>query len=218
MVLSHFCNRKILLIRHGRTDWNDAHRFQGHSDIPLNDSGMAQAEKLGKRLAGWPFDVVYTSPLLRARQTAEAVAVRHGKTPVVLEGLVEINFGCWEGLHLKSIREKDQEVLQAWLKDPFSCMPQGAETWQDIRSRVEGAVEEIFRTRHERIVIVSHGGIMRALYAVMLNLDPHSVWNLKTSNCAISGIEVREHQTSLAFSNDELHLKDIPENVILPVW
>lgn len=213
-----FCNRQILLIRHGRTEWNAAHRFQGRTDIPLSDTGRVQAEKLANRLASWPIDVVYSSPLLRARQTAEAIAERHGKETVILDDLVEVNFGPWEGMYLKTLREKDHERLHAWFKDPFFHAPEGAENWEEIRVRIERAVASILQKRDEHIVVVSHGGIMRALFVVLLNLDPHSAWNIKTSNCAISGIEVREHQTSMAFSNDDLHLREIPEGTPLPVW
>lgn len=213
-----FRNRKILLVRHGRTDWNDAHRFQGRSDIPLNATGLEQAEKLAERLASWPFDAVYTSPLARARQTAAALGARQGKSPVVLEDLVEVNFGAWEGAYLRHLREKNQEHLWRWLKDPFFHMPEGAETWDEIRVRAERAVKTVFDSEHEHVVLVSHGGVMRALFAVLLGLDPHSVWKIKTSNCAFSGVEVRELETSLAFSNDDLHLKALPEGTGLPVW
>ena len=213
-----FCNRKVLLVRHGRTDWNDVNRFQGRSDIPLNEEGLLQATKLAKRLESWPVDVVYTSPMSRARQTAEAIASQHGKEPVVLEGLTEVCFGSWEGQHLRSIRETNHDRLQKWLKDPFFSMPEGAETWDAIRARVERVVDVLFRTDYQRVVMVSHGGTMRALYVVLLGLDPHTVWSVKASNCAMSGVEIREHQSSLAFANDDLHLKGIPEGIRLPVW
>ena len=218
MPANSFHDRKILLVRHGRTDWNAAHRFQGRSDIPLNETGLTQAEKLADRLASWPVDVVYTSPLTRASQTAAVLAERHRKVPIVLEDLVEINFGSWEGMHLKHLLEKERDSFRAWVKDPFFQPPKGAETWNDIRTRIESAVQSILKDGHEHIVVISHGGIMRALFVVLLQLDPHTVWNIKTSNCALCGIEVREHGNSMVFSNDDLHLRDIAEGVSLPVW
>ena len=205
------------MIRHGRTNWNDAHRFQGRTDIPLNEAGLRQAERLAERLASWSLDGVWSSPLLRARQTAAAVAERHGLEPQVLDDLVEVNFGPWEGMHLRTLRETENERLRLWMRDPFFHGPEGSETWEKIRERIERAVATLLQSGKERIVVVSHGGIMRALFAVLLGLDPHSVWNIKTSNCAISGIEIHEYQTSLAFANDDLHLK-VPEGVALPVW
>ena len=211
-----FRNRNILLVRHGRTDWNDAHRFQGRTDVPLNATGLAQAEKVAARLAPWPVDVVYTSPMTRARETAAAIAVPHGKTPVVLDNLTEVNFGAWEGLFFEAIREQNKERLQEWLQNPFFRMPEGAETWDAIRARAEDVKETLLRSPHERVIMVSHGGILRALLVVFLGLDPRTVWNVRTSNCGLSGIEIRRDQSSLAFSNDTLHLENL--GMPLPVW
>jgi alpha-ribazole phosphatase/probable phosphoglycerate mutase len=213
-----FFKKNILLVRHGRTDWNDAHRFQGRTDVPLNATGLAQAEKTAARLAAWPIDVIYTSPMTRARETAAAIAAPHGKSPVVLDDLAEVNFGSWEGLFLEDIRKREGDRLQKWLENPFFCMPEDAETWDSIRVRAERVKETVLRSSNERAVMVSHGGVIRALFAVLLDFDPRTVWNIKTSNCALSGIEVRKDQTSLAFSNDVLHLDKNLEGIPLPVW
>jgi alpha-ribazole phosphatase/probable phosphoglycerate mutase len=213
-----FFNRNILLVRHGRTDWNDTHRFQGRTDIPLNAKGLAQAESVAARLAAWPIDVIYTSPMTRARETAAAIAAPHGKAPVVLDDLAEVNFGSWEGLFFEDLQRQDGDRLQKWLQNPFFCMPEKAETWDSIRVRAERVKETVLRSSNERVVIVSHGGVIRALFTVLLDFDPRTVWNIKTSNCALSGIEVRKDQTSLAFSNDVLHLDKNLEGIPLPVW
>jgi alpha-ribazole phosphatase/probable phosphoglycerate mutase len=203
---------------------NDAHRFQGKSDIPLNETGLLQAAKTAKRLSSWPLDAVYTSPLTRALQTASAIAAPHHKEPLVLEDLAEVNFGEWESRYIddirEGIREEEGERLMKWFKDPFFNMPAGSETWDALRARVERAVRIILDSPHRHVAIVSHGGVIRALYAILLGFDPHTVWSLRMSNCALSGVEIREYETSLAFSNDDFHLKElgIPENVNLPVW
>jgi alpha-ribazole phosphatase/probable phosphoglycerate mutase len=208
------------VVRHGRTEWNDARRFQGKSDIPLNETGLIQAEKTAKRLASWPLDAVYTSPLTRALRTASVIAAPHSKEPIVLEDLAEVDFGEWESLYIDGIRRENVGLLRAWLKDPFFHMPNGSETWDSLLARVGRAARVLLDSPHRHIAVVSHGGVIRALYVSLLGLDPHTVWNLRMSNCALSGIEVREYETSLAFSNDELHLKeiDMPANSALPVW
>ncbi|MDR1732742.1 MAG: histidine phosphatase family protein [Synergistaceae bacterium] len=218
MASNSFRKRKILLARHGQTEWNEIRRFQGRTDIPLNEEGRIQARKLAERLASWPVDVVYTSPLERALRTAEAVAARHGKTPVVLDGFTEMNFGSWEGESILTLKRQNPQPLKEWFADPFFRLPEGAETWEELRLRVEGALQTILSSPEEHAVIVSHGGIIRALFVVLLKMDPHSVWNISASNCAISGIEIREFQNQLIFSNDDLHLRDVPEGVALPVW
>jgi alpha-ribazole phosphatase/probable phosphoglycerate mutase len=213
-----FCNKNILLVRHGRTDWNDSHRFQGRTDVPLNATGLAQAKKVAARLAAWPFDAVYTSPMARARETAAAIAASREKAPVVMDELTEVNFGSWEGLFFEHIREQNGDRLQEWLGDPFFNMPEGAETWDSIRLRAERARETVFRSSNKRVVMVSHGGTIRALLSVLLGFDPHTIWNIKMSNCALSGIEVRKTQSSLVFSNDALHLDESLEGIPLSVW
>jgi alpha-ribazole phosphatase/probable phosphoglycerate mutase len=213
-------SKRIIIVRHGRTDWNDTCRFQGRSDVPLNDTGLLQSEKTARRLAVWPIDAVYTSPLARARRTASDIAVYHRREPIILEDLAEMNFGYWEGRDLSGIREEKGGDLREWYRDPFSNVPDGAETWDVLRARVERAVGAFLDSPHKHIAVVAHGGIIRVLYVVLLDLDPRSVWNIRVSNCAISGIEVRHGEISLAFSNDELHLREtkIPGSVDLPVW
>ncbi len=213
-----FRRRRIVLVRHGQTDWNQKYRFQGRTDIPLNDEGTAQAECLARRLASWPVEVVYSSPLRRALSTARALAAPHGLFPVVLEGLVEVNFGVWEGRSVLGMEGEEKLAFQAWLRDPFFNMPPGAETWESIRDRVAKAVDAILDGPQERIAVVSHGGIVRALYAVLVGLDPHSVWRLGVSNCSVSGVEVREGEAALVFSNDDLHLRRDTEGSPLPLW
>jgi broad specificity phosphatase PhoE len=76
----------------------------------------------------------------------------------------------------------------------------------------------VLDSEYKNVVIVSHGGIIRALLVVFLGLDPHTVWKIRSSNCSLTGIEVREHETSLAFTNDDLHLKEIRDSNYLPLW
>ena len=219
-----FCGRqkvclmlKILLVRHGRTEWNDVHRFQGRTDIPLNEAGLAQAEKTARRIEGWPADAVYTSPLTRARQTAEIIAARYKRPPIVLDDLTEVDFGSWEGFHFRQLLEKKDDALLKWISDPFFHMPLGAENWDSIIERSERVADTVLNSGHKHVVVVSHGGMMRGLLVAFLGVDPHTVWKIKSSNCSLTGIEVREHETLLAFANDALHLKEVPGDH-LPVW
>ena len=215
---NRFVTRKILLVRHGLTDWNDLHRFQGRTDIPLNEAGLIQAEKAARRIEGWPVDVVYTSPLARARQTAGAIAERQRKNPVIMDDLIEVDFGSWEGLYFKKHLEEKDDSLLRWIADPFFYAPPGAEDWDSIRQRAGRAANSVLDSGCEHVVIVAHGGIIRALLVVFLGLDPHTAWKIKSSNCSLTGIEVKEHETSLAFANDGLHLKETHTDEYLPVW
>ena len=199
--------RRIVLVRHGQTDWNLRYCFQGQTDVPLNAEGLAQAERLAERFAQWPAEVVYSSPLQRALSTAQALAKPRRLCTVVLEGLKEINFGAWEGRSILGMEREERGAFRTWMYDPFFNMPPGAETWEAIRDRVERALELILMDPHERIAVVTHGGIIRALFAVLLGLDPHTVWRLKVFNCSLSGVEIGSDGPALVFSNDDLHLR-----------
>lgn len=210
--------RRIVLARHGQTDWNQERRFQGKTDTPLNDVGKGQAHALADRLASWPLEAIYTSPLERAMYTASAIAERHGLQPVPLPELHEIDFAEWEGLSIPRLGAERKEDFARWRGDPFFNPPPGAESWEEISARLSKALSFILGEPYRRIVIVSHGGIMRALYAVLVGLDPHTVWSLEVSNCAISGVEQRQGRMRLAFSNDDLHIRAGEAGRRLPVW
>src|SRR5437763_621080 len=143
----------ILLARHGETDWNVEGRLQGWDDRPLNATGRTQARELAERLADVPFDAVYASDLSRARETAELVAEPHGVPVVVDSDLREMDYGSWSGLTRSEIEERF----------PGQTRHDG-ETREEHLGRVLAAAERI-AARHpgERVLIVSHGGSLRAL-------------------------------------------------------
>lgn len=142
----------VILARHGETDWNAGKRWQGWADPPLNDRGRAQAAALAARLRDTPFDAVYTSDLRRAHETAAIVAAPHGVPVVADPGLREIDVGSWSGLTNAEIEER------------FGGERPDGETREQHRARVRAAAERLV-TAHpdERILLVSHGGTMRAL-------------------------------------------------------
>ena len=196
--------KKMLLVRHGKTDWNVEVRFQGSTDIPLNDIGYQQALKTAARLKSWQDAAIYSSPLKRAMQTAEAIS---GGAPVTpLEGFTEINFGDWEGSRVSDIRAKDKEALEAWHRDGFFSIPENAETWDQINERVSQALSVCLPKDDERIIIVAHGGILRAIMINLLQLDPHTAWRLAVYNCSISAVDICRGINNLVFLNDTTHL------------
>ena len=210
--------RRIILARHGQTEWNLQYRFQGRTDIKLTETGKCQAQALASRLSSWPVEIVYTSPLERAYYTAEAVAKRHNLTPVILPELEEINFASWEGESISGLEKNQHSVFSAWRSDPFFYPPEGAETWEKLYARIARAVKIFLGGDYKRIVVISHGGIIRALYAVFVGLNPHKVWNIEVSNCSMSGIEMRRGRPTLIFTNDDLHIRAGEIGEKLPVW
>jgi len=116
------------------------------------------------------------------------------------------------------IIEIKDEALLKWLADPFFNVPDGAEDWNSIRVRAERAMNIVIESGHKHVVIVSHGGIIRALLVLFLGFDPHTVWKIRSSNCSLTGIEVKRYETSLAFANDDLHLRGAYSGDRLPMW
>jgi broad specificity phosphatase PhoE len=203
--------RRIFLVRHGKTNWNNERKCQGYSDTPLNGEGEAQARLVGWRFFGAVFDHVYSSPLLRARRTAEIImeGSLSGKPVENRDELREMGFGSWEGESIPLIRETDSESFERWLAAPFSNHPDGGETYEEIRARAASLADELKRRGdYEKILIVSHGGILRALIAVMLNLDDMNLtWRMRIENCSVTILDVWQETASLLLLNDTQHLR-----------
>ena len=152
------------MARHGETDWNRESRFQGHADTTLNEAGRAQARQLAERLADDHIAAVYSSPLLRALETAEIVAARLGLAVETVEGLREVDVGSWSGLTRDEVGERFPEGLRRWLDSDHGW--DDGESYEDLGRRVLGALAEL-AAQHpgERLLVVSHGGPMRAAMA-----------------------------------------------------
>jgi len=172
----------LLLARHGETDWNRDGVWQGWADPPLNETGREQARQLAEQLRETPFDAVYASDLRRARETAEIVAAPHGVPVVADPGLREIDVGSWSGLTRAQIAQRF----------PDGERPDG-ETRDQHRARVLAAVERIARANlGRRILVVTHGGTMRALHGHLTGAPVHPV-----ANCGVLELHFAEDALSL---------------------
>lgn len=198
--------KRILFVRHGKTDWNGQFRFQGKSDIPLNDEGRRQAEKLGLRLRGGADFRIFSSPLSRAAETAGIIAAPRQKCDIQLrEGLSEMCFGNWESRTLHEIEIENPEEFRRWREDPFTAVPAGGELFSEVLPRVTAVLDEIRSLEDSLIVVVSHGGIIRAALVALLGLPPSAAWRMKISNVSLTGVDLGRSGPSLSFLNDELH-------------
>ena len=154
----------ILLARHGETDWNREGRFQGHADPPLNETGRAQASALAAELADFELAAVYSSPLRRALETAEAVAAEYGLEPVALDALREVDVGSWQGLTRAEVEARFPEQLARWLE--YDQGWQDGESYEEMGQRVVPALLALAAAHpDERVLAVTHGGPIRAAYA-----------------------------------------------------
>jgi probable phosphoglycerate mutase len=160
----------ILLARHGETDWNSERRWQGHADRPLNDAGREQARELAETLADRAIDVVYSSDLLRAHETALIVAERLGLPVDVDAGLREVDVGDWAGRVHNEIEGLDPDGYRRWQEGGKGWA--GGESYEEMGERVVAAVLRL-AARHpgETVLIVTHGGSIRACRATAAGLD-----------------------------------------------
>ncbi len=163
----------ILLARHGESDWNREHRWQGHTDRPLTELGRRQAAALAERLADVPLDAVYASDLARARDTALAVAERKQLRVVARPDLREVDVGSWSGKTRADVERSDPEGIARWLEGATGW--QGGETYEEMAARAVAAVGEIAAAHPGgRVLVVSHGGCVRAIHAHALELELHA--------------------------------------------
>jgi probable phosphoglycerate mutase len=159
----------LLLMRHGETDWNAERRWQGHSDPPLNERGREQARELAATLDG--IDVIYASDLARARETAEILGDRLGLEVRLDARLRERSFGAWEGQTWEDLEQRHADALRRWQAGETHG-PEDAEPYEDFSRRVESFLEEILQTHPgERVLVVGHGGSIRAIHALAEGLD-----------------------------------------------
>ncbi|GLW20546.1 bifunctional RNase H/acid phosphatase [Microbispora triticiradicis] len=199
----------LLLLRHGQTPLSIEKRFSGLGDPELTPTGLAQAEAAAARLARGPrrVEVIVTSPLARARQTAEAVASRTGSAVLVDEDLRETDFGAWEGYTFAEIQRRWPDELAAWLADP-DVAPPGGESFASTARRVEEARERIVKAHESRsVVVVSHVTPIKTLIRFALGAPPEALYRMHLDLACLSAIDYYADGPSVVRTfNDTAHL------------
>lgn len=199
---------QIILVRHGQTEWNRVERFRGRADVPLNETGLAQAEATGRRVAAaWKLTAVYSSPLSRAVKTAEAIAKHFGLPVQTHPGLADIDYGDWQGLSPEEARARWPEIVDAWYNKPHLARIPNGETLDDLRRRAMEMVNEL-AARHpgETIALVGHTVINRIILLGVLGLGNDRFWHIKQDTCAINVFENTGEDFTLVSLNDTCHL------------
>ena len=154
----------IYLVRHGQTAWNKEEIFRGRTDVPLDETGLKQAELAGQYFKGMEIHAIYSSPLSRAWETAQKIAQFHNLKVQPLEGILDMSFGNWEGRPHQEIRENDRETYRQWVEEPHLVRLPGGESLDDVRVRAMAALEEVIRNHPGKtLVLVSHRVIMQSV-------------------------------------------------------
>jgi alpha-ribazole phosphatase len=197
----------IYLVRHGQTLWNSSLRFQGITDIALSEKGLWQAQKLAERFCSIPLAAVYASDLSRAFSTAECVAAAQGLSVIGEPGLREMAFGHWEGLDSAAIEERWPGQLAVFFADPTGFAVPGGETYSQLCERAWGSFCQIME-RHpdDDVLVVSHGGAIRAIMTEFLQMSPLGFWRLRQDNTAVNIFTCHCGKHFLSLFNDTSHL------------
>lgn len=195
---------RLILIRHGITDWNKQKRYCGLRDIDLSKDGRAQALRLRKKLMNLRFDRIYSSDRKRAIMTAKLI---FGKAKIIKEKkLREMSFGILEGLTHKEIMYNYRDIYRRWLKDPFNNNMPKAENLKFFKKRVTGAVKNIARINAGKtIALVCHGGTISIFIAGILKR--RNFWRYIPGAASITILEYRGGVPRLKVFNDTEHLR-----------
>ena len=202
--MTHF-----LFIRHGETDWNRQQRFQGQIDVPLNAAGLAQALRLAERLRTTPADVLVTSPLQRARQTAEVLGSAWQVPVQVVPDLREQGFGILEGLEVAAVPELHPALWSQWLVHQADFALPGGESLRGVHDRVMAAVRQLAADHPgRRVAVVTHGGVLDMLWRNAQRLPLHGRRECAIPNTGLNHLRWADGALHIDTWGDAAHLDD----------
>jgi alpha-ribazole phosphatase len=199
---------RIYLVRHGSTIWNAQQRIQGHTDVPLNETGLQQSRLIAQRLQDLKLDAVWSSDLLRARVTAEIIAQPHGLSVQTTPLLRERRFGDWEGLTQEEIIARgDQQLLDAYRSAVVADLPPNAEPMQSVWDRLSQALQEIIGQHTEgQVAVVGHGGSLRVILCQAMRAPLECVRHIWLDNACLNLVEFHGDRSWVRLMNDTSHL------------
>ena len=178
----------LYIIRHGETDWNIGKKIQGRQDIPLNERGHFQAQCLGKAMENRPITAVFSSPQIRAMETAIAVASPAGVPVIPVRDLMEINYGVWEGKTEEELLRDDRALYEAWWSHPAETAPPEGESINQVNERCRQAWKEIKPQLTGDAAIVAHGGLLAHFMEQLLGSESIAASTV-AHNASITTIE-----------------------------
>jgi alpha-ribazole phosphatase len=194
---------KLFLVRHGQTDLNKVRRYQGRIDVPLNETGIGQAQKLALRLSSEPFDKIYASPLVRAQETAKTIHNGRNIDIVSLPELVEMDFGKLEGKTYKEIIE----IFPDWNPAVFDFIFAGGENLESLAIRMQSFVDMLKELDEDsNVLVVTHSGCLRIILCLLLDIDINKWWQFKIDVASLTVVDNVMQGAVLTLLNDTSHL------------
>lgn len=201
---------KIYLVRHCQSMGNIEYRFQGRYDAEISPEGAKQLELLGLRFRNEPIDMIYTSPLKRARMTAEAIGKYHDISIIEEPGFLEMNVGDLENRSLKELAMEYPETAQAWDKCPDLCVFPGGETMAQVYARANAALDKVIADNPGKTVVVTtHGGVLRNIFARIAFGEPEGIRQSEVfGNTGVSLAEAENGVINWQYVNSLEHLPE----------
>lgn len=199
----------LILVRHGQTEWNRNERFRGRVDIPLNQTGISQAQAVAERIAAsWQPQAVVASPLERTTKTASFIVSALDILLNTDHNLIDIDYGQWQGLTAEEAHANWPQLVDEWFSDPTRVACPGGESLAQVRRRAFNAVKTIC-ARHPQstVVAVSHLVVIRLMLLSVLGLPSNRFWDIGQEPCAINLIEHSQQRYKLVMLNDTCHLR-----------
>lgn len=202
---------EIILARHGETEWNVGEIFRGRIDVELNENGIRQAEFLAEYLSHLKLEVICSSPLKRALKTAETIAGYHQLGVEIAPGLIDFNFGVWQGLSHQEVKDKYQELYAGWIHHPEKVKIPTGESLAEVRERALEVVNNIVARYAGTVVLVSHRVVNKVLICALLGLDNAHFWNIKQDTGGITTFTYEKDRFVLTEHNNTSYLKPLPQ-------
>ena len=202
----------FIVIRHGETDWNRQARFQGQIDVPLNDTGLQQAQRLAAALAGERFDLLLSSDLQRARQTAQPLERAAARQALTHAAWREQHFGVLEGLDVPTIRSRHPQLWTQWLRhDADYALPEG-ESVRQFHARVIAKLRALADAHpHKTLLLVTHGGVLDMLWRTAHGFSLSGPRECAIPNTGINRLRWRGGTLDIRHWADAAHLAGLPE-------
>lgn len=184
---------RIILVRHGETEWNQQQRFQGWTDTSLNLEGRRQASDVAEFLKSVKIDYAFGSPLIRAKETASIILKHHRSTSLNLfDGFKEIHYGEWQGMLKAEVALVYPEKFRQWYSKPSRVNKPGGESLKQFFQRVISSWYQMLNliskaeSKSKTILVVTHDGINKIILSYLCGLDIDSYWQFPQTNCAIN--------------------------------
>ena len=200
----------IFLVRHGECEGNIKGMFRGRTDFPLNKRGFTQAQDLARELKSFSLKYIYTSPLVRARQTAEAIGEQCGVEVKAEEGFNNIKLGSWEGRFMKEIAGQYPEEWELWIHNPEKLRVKNMETLYDVQKRAKACLDSLV-SKHEgeTLAVVSHRAVLKPLISACLNIASPYFWKIHLDTASYSLLSYKKDKGyCLIQLNQTKHLKE----------